>query len=152
MPDGGFSVQAESHFGKEKLNRYRIAGRHAFELTATGAARFQEVAIGARVWTREPGRGWQSQTAPPLDTRALMPWRTHVTGVRLLSTGSAHGRRTAEIALADIPLDRVGIPFWFRLHVDLATMRVVAMRMITVAHFMDQRYSGFNAATTVTAP
>jgi copper transport protein len=138
--------------GPPDLTRYLITGRHVFKLVTTGAARFQEIAIGSRVWTREPGRAWQLQTAPPLDTRALMPWWTHVTGVRLLATGSDHGRRTADIALADIRLARVGIPFWFRLHVDLTTMRVLAMRMITVAHFMNQRYLGFNTAGRVTPP
>jgi hypothetical protein len=135
-----------------RVTRYRIVQPHAFALTTTGAASFQEIAIGSRVWSREPYRAWQRQTTAPLDTSRLMPWWTHVTGVRLLSTGSVNGRRVAEIALADLRARAVGIPFWFRLRIDLATMRVLTMRMITVAHFMDQRYLGFDAPITVTPP
>jgi copper transport protein len=138
--------------GPASISRYRISGRHEFEIVTTGAAPFQEIAIGRRVWARQAGGSWQEQSSSPLDTRQLMPWWTHRTGVRLLGLGGENGERTADIALADVRPLRVSIPFWFRLRIDLATKRVLAMRMVTVGHFMDQRYAGFNAPVKVTPP
>ena len=54
---------------------------------------------------------------------------------RLLSLRKERRRRVAEIALMD-----PATPIWFRLEIDLASMRVVADRMVTGAHFMSRRY------------
>jgi hypothetical protein len=72
--------------------------------------------------------------------------------VRLLDVTTAGGRPVADIALADIHAPAIEIPFWFRLRVDLRSMLPLRMRMITAAHFMDQRYFAFNAPVRVQSP
>jgi hypothetical protein len=81
-----------------------------------------------------------------------MPWWTHRSHVRLLDIRKLHGERIADIALADIRPPSVSIPFWFRLRIDLTSMRVLAMRMITVGHFMDQRYYAFDTPVRIRPP
>jgi copper transport protein len=138
--------------GPPAITDYRIAGRYDFAITEVNGARFAEIAIGRHVWTRQPDGSWQEQTTTPFDTRELMPWWTHRGGVRLLDIHNVHGERVADIALADIRRPGVSIPFWFRLQIDLGSTRVLAMRMITVAHFMNQRYYAFNAPVRITPP
>jgi copper transport protein len=143
--DGGFG-------GPSEITHYRIAGRYDFAIVAHGASRFAEVDLGRRVWTLQPDGSWQEQTSSPQDTRGLMPWWTHRSSVRVLDIRAMHGERIAEIALADIRPLSVSIPFWFRLRIDLTSMRVLAMRMITVGHFMDQHYHAFDAPAQIHPP
>lgn len=138
--------------GPPAISHYRVAARYDFSIVAHSAGLFEEVVLGRRVWTLEPRGAWRQQVSTPTDTRELMPWWTHRSGVRLLDLLSVHGRRVADIALADIRSPSVSIPFWFRLRIDLASMRVLAMRMITVGHFMDQRYFAFNAPVRIRPP
>jgi len=63
-----------------------------------------------------------------------------------------HGRRIADIALAGILPLRVSIPFWFRLRIDLPSMRVLANANDHSGHFMDQRYSAFNVPVRIAPP
>jgi copper transport protein len=134
--------------GGAAVSHYRVDGRSRYSIVSRNGGARGVVAIGRRVWIRNPG-GWQKQTSSPADRHDLLPWWTHRVGVRLLGI-DAH---TADIALADVP--SVGIrtlPFWFRLKVDLATMRVKSMRMIAPGHFMDQRYFAFNQPVRIVPP
>jgi putative copper export protein len=54
-------------------------------------------------------------------------------------------------ALLTPPPRRGGRP-WFRLRIALGSSRVLAMRMITVGHFMDQRYYALNAQVRIQPP
>jgi copper transport protein len=138
--------------GPPAISHYRIAGRHDFAIVAHSAGLFEEIALGQRVWTLQGGGTWQQQVSTPQDTRELMPWWTHRNGVQLLDILSLQGERIADIALADIRIPSVSIPFWFRLRIDLASKRVLAMRMITVGHFMDQHYYAFDAPERIQPP
>jgi hypothetical protein len=138
--------------GPPAISHYRIAGRYDFAIVAHSAGLFEEIALGQRVWTLQGGGTWQQQVSTPQDTRELMPWWTHRSGVRLLDILSLQGERIADIALADIRSPSVSIPFWFRLRIDLASKRVLAMRMITVGHFMDQHYYAFDAPERIQPP
>jgi copper transport protein len=138
--------------GPPAISNYRIAGRYDFAIVARSASAFQEIALGRRVWTLQPDGTWQQQFTTPQDTRELMPWWTHQTGVRLLDIQGQHGHRIADIALADIHPPSVSIPFWFRLRIDLGSRRVLAMRMITVGHFMNQRYYAFDTPLVIRPP
>jgi hypothetical protein len=138
--------------GPPTISHYRIAGRFDFAIAETNVGGFEEIALGRRTWTRQPDGSWQEQVSTPFDTRELMPWWTHRSDVRLLDIRNVQGKRTADIALADIRTPSVSIPFWFRLRIDLTSMRVLAMRMVTVAHFMDQRYHAFNARVRIQPP
>ncbi|MHB8659916.1 MAG: CopD family protein [Solirubrobacteraceae bacterium] len=143
--DGGFG-------GPPAISHYRIAGRYDFAIVAHSAGAFEEIALGRRVWTLQPDGSWQEQVSTPTDTRELMPWWTHRSHVRLLDIRKLHGERIVDIAIADIRPPSVSIPFWFRLRIDLTSMRVLAMRMITVGHFMDQRYYAFDAPVRIRPP
>ncbi len=138
--------------GPPAISRYRIAGRYDFAIVAHSAGAFEEIALGRHVWTLQPSGVWQEQVSTPTDTRELMPWWTHRSHIRLLDIRKLHRERIADIALADIRPPSVSIPFWFRLRIDLASMRVLAMRMITVGHFMDQRYYAFDAPVRIRPP
>jgi len=138
--------------GPPAISRYGIAGRYDFVIVAHSAGSFEEIALGRRVWTLQPGGVWQEQVSTPTDTRGLMPWWTHRSYVRLLDIRELYGERIADVALADIRPPSVSIPFWFRLRIDLASMRVLAMRMITVGHFMDQRYYAVDTPVRIRPP
>jgi len=45
-----------------------------------------------------------------------------------------------------------GTPLWYRLTVDLATLRVTRVRMIAGAHFMSQRLFAFNKLVRIEPP
>jgi copper transport protein len=138
--------------GPPAISRYRVSGRHDYAIVSRGGGASETIAIGRRTWVRQPDGSWQVQVDTPVDTRELMPWWAHRTGVRLLDLHAVRGRRIADLGLAEIPRAGDGPPFWFRLRIDLASMRVLAMRMIAPAHFMDQRYHAFNAPVQIRPP
>jgi putative copper export protein len=138
--------------GGPARSHYRIAGRDRYDVAYRSAGFGETIAIGPRVWVLEPDRSWQESVGRPIDTRELMPWWTHRTAVRLLGIKTGHGRPVADIALADLQRPAREIPFWFRLRVDLRTMLPLSMRMITAAHFMDQRYYGFELPVRIHPP
>lgn len=138
--------------GPAAVSHYWIGDRYRYKV-AYHSARFGEtIGIGSRTWVLAPNRTWQQSAGPPLDTRQLMPWWTHRLGIRLLDLTNANARPVADIALADIHAPTTGLPFWFRLRIDLRTMLPMSMRMITAAHFMTQRYFAFNAPIRVIPP
>lgn len=134
------------------LTAYRISGRHDYEISYRSAGFGETIGIGPRTWVLQPGGFWQEQTGPPLDTGELMPWLAHRRAIRLLDIAHVGARCIADIALADIRPSGIQIPFWFRLRIDLGAMRVLAMRMIAPAHFMDQRYFAFDRPERVLPP
>jgi hypothetical protein len=138
--------------GGPARSHYRIAGRDQYEVAYRSAGFGETIAIGPRVWVLEPDRSWQESVGRPIDARELMPWWTHRTAVRLLGIETGHGHPVADIGLADLHHPAREIPFWFRLRVDLRTMLPLSMRMITAAHFMDQRYYGFNLPARIHPP
>jgi hypothetical protein len=80
--------------------------------------------------------------------RTVFPWRGHAQAVRLLSTRTRAGHPTADLALVDARRP----PFWFRLRVDFATMRVVGLRMIAPGNFMRQQYFAYNKPVRISRP
>jgi hypothetical protein len=100
----------------------------------------RSVVIGRRQWDRTPGQPWQASRfggGADFRTKDFYRWTPYGVSARLLSIRTEAGRRVAEIALADPAAPAL----WFRLKIDLASMRVVADRMVTEAHFMSRRYS-----------
>jgi hypothetical protein len=138
--------------GRPAISHYRIAGRSVYQISYRSASFGETIGIGPRTWVLEPGGTWQESIGSRVDTRQLMPWLAHRTGIRLLGLTRTDGRPTADIALADIHPPAVEIPFWFRLQIDLRSMLPLSMRMITAAHFMDQRYFAFNAPLQIRPP
>lgn len=131
---------------------YWISGPHDYRVSYGGQTFGQTIALGTRTWVLEPGGHWQEQSGPPLDTLSLMPWFEHQTDVRLLDVTVRGGQRIADLALADIRPVNIEVPLWFRLRIDLRSDRVLAMRMIAPAHFMNQRYYRFDTPVAIAAP
>jgi len=139
--------------GPPAVSRYRIAGRHDYSIVARNGGPSATIVIGRDSWVRQSDGSWQKHSGAPADTRELMSWWTHRAAVRLLDVRRAHGRRIADIAIADIPAaTNQGAALWFRLRIDVASSRVLRMRMIAPAHFMTQRYSAFDAPTRIHPP
>lgn len=138
--------------GPPAITSYRISGRHDFRTAYHGQTFGQTIGLGTRTWVLEPGGHWQEQSGPALDTRTLMPWFEHRFAARLLDISGRGGRRIADVALADIRPLSIEVPLWFRLRIDLGSDRVLAMRMIAPAHFMDQRYYGFDTPIRIAPP
>jgi copper transport protein len=110
----------------------------------------QLVAIGARQWTRGPGRPWQLQPQGgtlPFATPTLFTWSSYAEAVRLIGVEHRHSLTLATLALMD-----PGTPAWWTLHVDLSTGRVLDARLITSGHFISAHYSQFNSAPPILAP
>jgi len=84
---------------------------------------------------------------PGFRTRSWFSWTNYAQSVRLLRTTGAGHRRVAELALMDS-----GTPLWYRLTVQLAPLRVVAVRMIAAGHFMHQRFYAFNEPLRIAPP
>lgn len=110
----------------------------------------QSVAIGRRQWVRTADLAWSEREYAgglPFRTRRWFRWSVYAQSVRLLTVERSGGRRIAELALMD-----EGTPLWLRLRIDLATMRVVAVRSVTGGHFMSQRFLAFNRPLRIVAP
>lgn len=43
-------------------------------------------------------------------------------------------------------------PIWYRLRIDLATMRVLRVRMIADGHYMTQRFTSFDEPVSIQPP
>lgn len=98
----------------------------------------RSVVIGRHQWDRTPGQPWQAGQFGGLTgfrTKDFFRWTPYAVSARLLSFRTERGRRVADLALMD-----PATPVWFRLKVDLASMRIAADRMVTEGHFMSRRY------------
>jgi copper transport protein len=141
--------------GLQTRTASRLEAPDRFRSVVTSDKRRETVAISEDYWTRT-GRGhWEHARSPgdPVRTRDWFTWTNHAVTTRLLAVDSRHGGRIAWVALAD-PGDPVDYepPFWFRLRIDLATMRVLAARMIAPGHFMRLRYFSFDTPRRIAPP
>jgi hypothetical protein len=127
-----------THWKLEAPNRlsYQIAG---------GAA---GVVIGNRRWDQDrPGDRWQSSAQTPLRL-PLPPWRGQPVNAHVLGTATVDGRPAVVVSF----LTRGYAPTWFTLTLDERTMRLLDLSMVTTAHFMNQRYTGFNVPPSIQPP
>jgi hypothetical protein len=108
------------------------------------------VAIGTAQWRDEGPLGWQNGSfggGLPFRTSSWFAWTTYGVAVRLLTTGPVHGRPTSVVSLMD-----PGTPAWWRLQIDLPSMRVTDSRLITTGHYMTQRFFDFNGDIAIHPP
>lgn len=127
---------------------YRLSAPHRFTYRTSSGA--QSIVIGKREWDRISREPWQAQAfggPTAFRTRDFFRWTVYARAARLLGTYEQGGRRIGELALMEPTT-----PVWFRLYVDLSTDRVRADRMVTGAHFMNRRYSAFNAPVRIRPP
>jgi len=113
---------------------------------------FQTVWIGRTLYLkRAPGAGWIVQPDnPPFQVSSFL-WDyvpDRIVDPRIVGTARIGGMDTTILSFNG-PLN--GAPYWFRLWVD-DTGLVIRAEMRGYAHFMDQRYSGFDAPITISPP
>ncbi len=127
--------------------RYRLSAPDRMAYTVSSGA--QVVTIRRTQWSYTPGHGWQrgGYGAGTFTTRDWYDWPQYARSIQLLDEHDVAGHRSADIALMSPRL-----PVWFRLHVDLPTERVSAVRMITGGHFMTDHYHDFGVPQRITPP
>jgi len=113
---------------------------------------FQTVWIGGTLYLkRGPRKGWIVEPdSPPFRVSSFL-WDyvpDRIIDPRIVGTARIGGVDTSILSFFG-PLNSA--PYWFRLWVD-DTGLVIRAEMRGYAHFMDQRYSGFDAPITISAP
>jgi hypothetical protein len=106
----------------------------------------EAVIIGAHRWDRDRGKRWQRSTTSPLQT-PWVPWGTVPTRASLLGSKRVDGRAVWLVSFLD-----PGGPAWFELAIDKKTLQTHRLWLVTTAHFMHHRYSGFNRAFAIKPP
>jgi len=127
---------------------YRLRAPDRMALRTNGGV--QTVISGKRRWIRTKDTPWQVSpygSGLAFRTRTWFRWTTYGRSVRLLGVRRRNSRRIAELALMD-----EGTPVWVRLRVDLASGRVVGVRMATKGHFTSTLFRHFNRPTTIALP
>ncbi len=134
--------------------RLRAPNRFAYR-TKVGS---EAVTIGKRSWDkvndssiRGADHPWQRNSygdgGPGFTTRSWFRWTPYAEAVRLLGIHREPGRRIAEVALYD-----QATPAWWRLWIDLDSMRALRGRLIAQGHYMTQRYYDFNRPLRIVPP
>ena len=122
-----------------------------FELAAPNKLAYRSsngaaaVVIGARRWDRGADGRWEESDQQPLP-QPRPPWQ-QVSNAHVLATGTHAGRPAWRVTFLD-----PRIPAWFDAWVDRRTHRTLELRMIAAAHFMHERYSGFNQPLRIRPP
>jgi copper transport protein len=118
----------------EQTTRFTVVAPHSLSYAIRGGP--SAIVIGARRWDRDhAGAPWLASQQTPLDV--TQPYWSSPTNVHELAPGVLTF------------LDRQ-IPAWF--HVTLAAGRPQRVRMTAAAHFMVDRYAGFDVPATVSPP
>jgi hypothetical protein len=117
-----------------QTTRFEVVAPHSLSYATRGGP--SAIVVGARRWDRErPGGPLLESAQTPLDV-TQPSWRTP-TNAHLLSPGV-------------ITFFDRGIPAWFR--VTLRGARPERMQMTAAAHFMVDRYVGFDGPVTISPP
>jgi hypothetical protein len=103
---------------------------------------YEAVIVGGKRWDRAPGGRWlESPQAPPL--RQPVPVWQSATDARVVGETGTGWR---------ITFYDPRTPAWFEITVDKRTTRTLDLRMTTTAHFMHERYRGFDGPIAVRPP
>lgn len=130
-----FDESLRSGAGGGERTRFRIQAPDRLAYRIRGGP--EAVVIGGRRWDRPGDRGpWLESQQTPL--RSTDPYWTKTTNAHLVAP------RTLTF------LDRT-IPAWFRLTLD-ASGRPQVLHMTAAAHFMVDRYGGFDVPLAVSPP
>jgi hypothetical protein len=105
----------------------------------------QAIVVGDRRWDRTGTGPWRASSQSPL--RLPAPLWTRVRDARVLRRGVDRGRPVFVVAFLDPT-----IPAWFEAQVDRRTFRILDVHMTATAHFMHDRYSGFDAPLRIRPP
>jgi copper transport protein len=137
--------------GSLAVTDYRLQAPNRFSYSTNSGAR--SVTVGGLSWQRSSAthgrwhRGRYTGGGPPFITRTWFRFTPYAQAVRLLGVRRESGQRIAEIALFD-----QATPAWWRLRIDLGSMRVPTSGLIAAGHFMTEHYHGFNQPLRIAAP
>jgi hypothetical protein len=116
------------------VTRFSLVAPNRLKYQTRGGA--SAIVIGARRWDRDgPGQPYVESAQTPLDV--LQPYWSNVSNVHEIAPGVLTF------------LDR-SLPAWFRL--DLSGRTPQVLHMTAAAHFMTQRYVGFDDPVDVSPP
>jgi copper transport protein len=106
----------------------------------------QAVVVGARRWDKATRDGpWKASPQTPLSLPAA-PW-ARVRDARLLGKDTVDGKPVDVVSFLDPT-----VPAWFTIRVDPETGRTLRLRMAAAAHFMSERYTGFDEPLEIRPP
>lgn len=129
--------------------RYVLQAPNRFAYRNSAGA--EAVIVGARRWSREGDGPWQPGpfgAGDPFRTSDFFRWTPYASVARLIGVRREGDRRVAEVAI----MNGSAPPIWFRLRIDLGSMRTLSDGMITSGHFMARRYFAFNRPVAITPP
>lgn len=108
----------------------------------------QAVIIGSHRWDRSSDQGYWHQSAQSLLREPEPFWGDGpIRDAHLIST-----QPTRNGLIDIVSFFAPSIPAWFTIRVQRRTLRTVQLEMIAAAHFMQHRYSRFNAPAEIRAP
>ncbi len=128
--------------------KLRAPDRMAYRTSLGGRA----IVIGRREWDRPTSATpWKLSRfrggGPPFQTLTWFAWTPYAESVRLLGISHQGRDRVGKVALYE-----PGAPVWWRLRIDLSSMRAASSHLIAQGHFMTQRYYGFNRPVAISPP
>jgi len=122
------------------VSRWRIERPNRVFYAIPGGA--EGIVVGTRRWDRDtPGGRWRASAQTPL-TQPATQWETS-TNAHVV----ARGRGTVTVTFAD-----PGIPAFFSVVFDRRTLLPRVLHMTAAAHFMTDRYTGFDPTRVIRAP
>lgn len=144
--------------GAPEVTAYQVAtpDRFAYQLSHDGRLLSDTTIIGTHQWTRAAGSDrWQASEygggGPPFSAAGYLGWWTPFAGQpQLLGRSRTAGGGRAEVATVSRIPDLGTV--WLRISIDVTHRRVLSIGMITVAHFMTQRWGAFNGAAPIEPP
>jgi len=141
---------AGTHFRLQAPNRFAYRTNVGSEAITIGKRSWDKIEVNgtsirgaAHPWKRSSYSGG----GPPFTTHTWFRFTPYAQSVRLLGLRREHGQQIADIALYD-----QGTPTWWRLRMDLGSMRVPRARLIAQGHFMTEHYYDFNRPMTIVPP
>ena len=122
------------------VSRWRIERPNRVFYAIPGGA--EGIVVGARRWDRDTPTGhWRASAQTPL-TQPATQWETS-TNAHVV----ARGRDTVTVTFAD-----PSIPAFFSVVFDRRTLLPRVLHMTAAAHFMTDRYTGFDPGRLIRAP
>jgi copper transport protein len=115
------------------------------------SAGWEAVIVGARRWSREGNGPWEAGpfgAGDPFRSSDFFRWTPYASVARLIGVRREEDRRVAVVAT----MNGSAPPIWFRLRIDLGSMRTLADAMTTSGHFMERRYFAFNRPVVIEPP
>jgi copper transport protein len=129
------------------LSTWKIVAPDRFAYTIQGPRGSSATVIGMRRWDRSRGGRWQFSEASRIPEPTPFWGEEPVTNAHVI--GSAWiNHRAAWVVSFFVP----GFPGWFTASIEKRTHSMVDLRMVATAHFMHERYMGFNQPIKIAPP